>query len=151
MLVVTVLGWVGALAGLVAYAMVSRGRWSADSLAFQGTNMLAAVTLLSVAAANGIWPSAASNMAALLIGVNAVFTVLRAKKRAAAEAAPLTVVDGAVELERGAELERAVTADRVAELERVAAAERVTAAAELERLAAVERPSMTPRAYAEAA
>jgi len=98
MLVVTVLGWVGAIAGLVAYAMVSRGRWSADSLAFQGTNMLAAVTLLSVAAANGIWPSAASNMAALLIGVNAVFTVVRGKKRAAKagvakEAATLRAVE----------------------------------------------------------
>lgn len=96
MLVVTVLGWVGAIAGLVAYAMVSRGRWSADSLAFQGTNMLAAVTLLSVAAANGIWPSAASNMAALLIGVNAVFTVVRGKKRAAKEAATLRVVEDTV-------------------------------------------------------
>ncbi|MFE7504880.1 hypothetical protein [Promicromonospora sp. NPDC057488] len=96
MLVVTVLGWVGAIAGLVAYAMVSRGRWSADSLAFQGTNMLAAMTLLSVAAANGIWPSAASNMAALLIGVNAVFTVVRGKKRAAKEAAALRVVEDTV-------------------------------------------------------
>ncbi|MFD6446228.1 hypothetical protein ACFWEJ_14090 [Promicromonospora sp. NPDC060204] len=97
MLVVTVLGWVGAIAGLVAYAMVSRGRWSADSLAFQGTNMLAAMTLLSVAAANGIWPSAASNMAALLIGVNAVFTVVRGKKRAAKQAAALRVVEDAVD------------------------------------------------------
>jgi hypothetical protein len=96
MLVVTVLGWVGAIAGLVAYAMVSRGRWSADSLAFQGTNMLAAGTLLTVAAANGIWPSAASNMAAILIGVNAVFTVVRAKKRAAKEAAALRVLENAV-------------------------------------------------------
>ncbi len=96
MLVVTVLGWVGAIAGLVAYAMVSRGRWSADSLAFQGTNMLAAMTLLSVAAANGIWPSAASNMAALLIGVNAVFTVVRGKKRAAKEAATLRAVEDTV-------------------------------------------------------
>jgi hypothetical protein len=96
MLVVTVLGWVGAIAGLVAYAMVSRGRWSADSLAFQGTNMLAAMTLLSVAAANGIWPSAASNMAALLIGVNAVFTVVRGKKRAAKEAAALRAVEDTV-------------------------------------------------------
>ena len=97
MLVVTVLGWVGAIAGLVAYAMVSRGRWSADSLAFQGTNMLAAGTLLTVAAANGIWPSAASNMAAILIGVNAVYTVVRAKKRAAKEAAALRVVEDTVD------------------------------------------------------
>lgn len=97
MLVVTVLGWVGAIAGLVAYAMVSRGRWSADSLAFQGTNMLAAGTLLTVAAANGIWPSAASNMAAILIGVNAVYTVARAKKRAAKKAAALRVVEDTVD------------------------------------------------------
>ena len=97
MMVATALGWVGAIAGLVAYAMVSRGRWSADSLAFQGTNMLAAGTLLTVAAANGIWPSAASNMAAILIGVNAVYTVVRAKKRAAKEAAALRVVEDAVD------------------------------------------------------
>jgi hypothetical protein len=98
MMVVTALGWVGAIAGLVAYAMVSRGRWSADSLAFQCTNVLAAGTMLTVAAANGVWPSAASNIAAIAIGANALFTVFRAKKRAterAAESAPaLTVVEG---------------------------------------------------------
>jgi len=98
MMVVTALGWVGAIAGLVAYAMVSRGRWSADSLAFQCTNVLAAGTMLTVAAANGVWPSAASNIAAIAIGANALFTVFRAKKRAAERAAEsvsaLTVVEG---------------------------------------------------------
>jgi hypothetical protein len=94
MMVATALGWVGALAGLVAYAMVSRGRWNADSLAFQGTNMLAAVTMLTVAASNGVWPSAAANIAAILIGLNAVATVLRAKKKRQAASAPtLTVVE----------------------------------------------------------
>lgn len=94
MMVATALGWVGAIAGLVAYAMVSRGRWNADSLAFQGTNMLAGVTMLTVAATNGVWPSAAANIAAILIGANAVATVLRAKKRQQAESAPaLTVVE----------------------------------------------------------
>jgi LytS/YehU family sensor histidine kinase len=100
MMVATALGWVGAIAGLVAYAMVSRGRWNADSLAFQGTNMLAGVTMLTVAATNGVWPSAAANIAAILIGANAVATVLRAKKRKAdqqAESAPaLTVVEDTV-------------------------------------------------------
>lgn len=86
MMVATALGWVGAVAGLVAYAMVSRGRWDADSLAFQGTNMLAGVTMLTVAATNGVWPSAAANIAAILIGVHAVTTVLRAKKRKAQSA-----------------------------------------------------------------
>ncbi|MFI6425000.1 hypothetical protein [Promicromonospora sp. NPDC050880] len=123
MLVVTALGWVGALAGLVAYAMVSRGRWSADSLAFQCTNVLAAGTLLTVAAVNGIWPSAASNIAAILIGANALFTVFRAKRRAAGEAATLSVVENTV-VENTAAQEPAQTA---------------------------ERPVVTHRAYAEAA
>jgi len=92
MMVATALGWVGAIAGLVAYAMVSRGRWNADSLAFQGTNMLAGVTMLTVAASNGVWPSAAANIAAILIGANAVATVLRAKKRQAESGPALTVV-----------------------------------------------------------
>jgi hypothetical protein len=92
MMVATALGWIGALAGLVAYAMVSRRRWNADSLAFQGTNMLAGVTMLTVAASNGVWPSVAANVAAILIGANAVATVLRAKKRQAASAPALTVV-----------------------------------------------------------
>ncbi|MFC8796171.1 hypothetical protein ACFT2C_00415 [Promicromonospora sp. NPDC057138] len=96
MMVATALGWVGAIAGLVAYAMVSRGRWNADSLAFQGTNMLAGVTMLTVAATNGVWPSAAANIAAILIGANAVTSVLRAKKKKQAESAPvLRIVEDA--------------------------------------------------------
>ena len=94
MMVATALGWLGAVAGLVAYAMVSRGRWNADSLAFQGTNMVAGATLLTVAATNGVWPSVASNIAALLIGANAVATVLRARNRQAKNAPALTVVEG---------------------------------------------------------
>lgn len=100
MMVATALGWVGALAGLVAYAMVSRGRWNADSLAFQGTNMLAGVTMLTVAATNGVWPSAAANIAAILIGANAVATVLRAKKRNAASVPALTVVEDTAQEDR---------------------------------------------------
>jgi hypothetical protein len=138
MLVVTVLGWVGALAGLVAYAMVSRGRWSADSMAFQGTNMLAAGTLLTVAAANGIWPSAASNLAAILIGVNAVYTVVRAKKRAAKEAAAaapvLTVVEDVTPVEDATPVQ---VPDHVP--------------ADLADRMPVARPAVSYRAYAEAA
>ena len=93
MMVVTVLGWFGALAGLVAYAMVSRGRWSADSFAFQGTNVLAATILMTVAAANGVWPSAASNIVVIVSGGNALFTVIRGRIRRAQEAPALAVVE----------------------------------------------------------
>ncbi|MBO0608207.1 hypothetical protein [Myceligenerans salitolerans] len=81
--VVTALGWVGAVAGLVAYAMVSRGKWRPDSIAFQATNVSAASILMAVAAMNGVWPSAASNIAAIAIGANALFVVARARGRKA--------------------------------------------------------------------
>lgn len=81
MTVVTTLGWIGALAGVLAYAMVSRGRWSADSLAFQLTNLAGAGAMLAVAAVNGVWPSAAANMAWLVIGASAVFALGRARSR----------------------------------------------------------------------
>ncbi|MEU4361607.1 hypothetical protein [Promicromonospora sp. NPDC023987] len=97
MMVITVLGWFGALAGIVAYAMVSRGRWSADSLAFQGTNVLAATILMTVAGANGAWPSAASNTVVIVIGANAVFTVVRGRLRRSKDAPVLAVVEDAAQ------------------------------------------------------
>lgn len=96
MMVITVLGWFGAIAGIVAYAMVSRGRWSADSLAFQGTNVLAATILMTVAGANGAWPSAASNTVVIVIGANALFTVLRGRVRRSKNA-PAALVDEIVQ------------------------------------------------------
>jgi hypothetical protein len=88
MTVVTAFGWVGAVAGLVAYAMVSQGKWRADSIAFQATNVSAASILMTVAALNGVWPSAASNVAAIAIGANALFVVARARGRKARDARP---------------------------------------------------------------
>ncbi|MBE1877882.1 hypothetical protein [Myceligenerans pegani] len=86
MTVLTALGWVGAVAGLVAYAMVSQGKWRPDSIAFQATNVSAASILMAVAALNGVWPSAASNIAAIAIGGNALFMVARARGRKARDA-----------------------------------------------------------------
>ncbi|WP_159793205.1 CBU_0592 family membrane protein [Puerhibacterium puerhi] len=85
--VITVLGWVGAVAGIVAYGMVSKGRWGAGSLAFQITNLGGAVLMFLVAAANGVWPSAAANVAWIVIGGQALTTILRerAAQRRAAE------------------------------------------------------------------
>ncbi len=84
---ITVLGWVGAVAGIIAYGMVSKGRWGAGSLAFQITNLAGAVLMFLVAAANGVWPSAAANVAWIVIGVQALSTIVRerAARRRAAE------------------------------------------------------------------
>lgn len=85
------LGWIGAAAGVVAYAMVSRGRWAASSAPFQLTNLTAAGLMGMVAAANGVWPSVAANIVWIVIGVQAIVVIVRARARrraAAVEAVP---------------------------------------------------------------
>ena len=90
------LGWIGAAAGVVAYAMVSRGRWAASSAPFQLTNLTAAGLMGMVAAANGVWPSVAANIVWILIGVQAIVVIVRARARRragteVAAAAPVAV------------------------------------------------------------
>lgn len=75
------LGWIGAAAGVVAYAMVSRGRWAASSAPFQLTNLTAAGLMGMVAAANGVWPSVAANIVWIVIGVQAIVVLVRARAR----------------------------------------------------------------------
>ena len=74
---ITAFGWVGAVAGLTAYMMVSRGKWVAASLAFQLTNVAAATMMFAVAAMNGVWPSAAANLAWIGIGVITTHKILK--------------------------------------------------------------------------
>lgn len=86
--IVMFLGWIGAAAGVVAYAMVSRGRWAASSAPFQLTNLTAAGLMGMVAAANGVWPSVAANLVWIVIGTQAIVVLVRARarRRTAAEA-----------------------------------------------------------------
>ncbi len=91
--IVMFLGWIGAAAGVVAYAMVSRGRWAPSSAPFQLTNLTAAGLMGMVAAANGVWPSVAANLVWVLIGAQAIVVIVRARRarrRALDEAAALT-------------------------------------------------------------
>ncbi|WP_277212213.1 CBU_0592 family membrane protein [Isoptericola croceus] len=78
--VVTALGWVGAIVGLVAYYQVSRGRWAADSIQFQAANICAMSMLSLVAAVNGVWPSLAANVAWMVIGAQAILVIVRARR-----------------------------------------------------------------------
>jgi len=82
MFVITALGWVGALVGLVAYAMVSQGRWSPNSLQFQLANLCATSLMFLVAAVNGVWPSVAANIAWMVIGAQALLVIAKARRNA---------------------------------------------------------------------
>jgi len=77
---ITALGWVGAVAGIIAYLMVSRGKWIAASLAFQLTNLGAATLMFAVAAMNGVWPSASANLAWMGIGVISTHKILKERE-----------------------------------------------------------------------
>jgi hypothetical protein len=106
--VITALGWAGALAGLVAYAMVSKGRWTSSSWAFQITNIAGAIVMTVVSGVNGVWPSAAANVAWIIIGAQTL--MMAHKKRLAEQAAvaadvELPLVDSPLDL---TDAERAV-------------------------------------------
>jgi len=90
--VITALGWIGAIAVVLAYGMVSRGRWTADSLPFQLSNFAGAAVMLVIAIVNGIWPSALANVAAVVIGAAAMRTIARARRAERTAAAQLAAV-----------------------------------------------------------
>ena len=100
---VMLLGWIGAAAGVVAYAQVSRGRWAASSAPFQLTNLTAAGLMGLVAAANGVWPSVFANLVWIVIGVQAIVLLVRARRarreRAAAPAGPVETVEAVASAE----------------------------------------------------
>ncbi len=89
---ITALGWVGAVAGITAYGMVSQGRWNAGSYAFQLVNLCGAVAMFLVAAVNGVWPSAAANVAWMVIGVHSTVVITRKRLRARSAGGAISTV-----------------------------------------------------------
>jgi hypothetical protein len=71
-LLVDVAGWIGALALLTAYALVSGGRVGGRGPTFQALNLVGAVGLLANGVWHGAWPSAALNAVWLVVGLVAV-------------------------------------------------------------------------------
>jgi hypothetical protein len=75
-------GWIGAVGTVGAYAMVSQRRMEAHSLRFQVINV-ACAALLSVSALSvHNWPSMASNLVWMAIGVHALLGARQALRAA---------------------------------------------------------------------
>lgn len=87
---VTALGWVGAVTCLVAYVLVTRGRWAPTSGRYQLANVVSGALLGTVAASSGVWPSVVTNVVWGLVAAHAVAVALRARRRAR-RAVPATV------------------------------------------------------------
>ncbi len=132
--VITAFGWIGAIAVVLAYGMVSKGRWKADGLPFQLANFAGAFVMLLIAIVNGIWPSALANVAAVVIGALAMRTIARsrrAERAALAQVSGVTgvaaVVDGSQDPTAGGTAESVVT--EVSFSDELESAERVDLAA----------------------
>ena len=71
---VNVLGWVGVLALLFAYWLVSTQRTRGDSSTYQGMNLLGAILVLVNSAYYGAYPSVGVNAAWIAIGAYTLAT-----------------------------------------------------------------------------
>ena len=76
---VTVIGWLGAAALILAYGLVSSRRLAGDSVTFQVLNSAGALALAINTAYHAAWPSAVLNLVWIGIGVAALS---RARTRA---------------------------------------------------------------------
>ncbi len=63
------LGWLGAAAYLIAYALVSTKKLAGDAPLFQGLNLIGGVTLVANSAYYRVWPSVAVNAAWAVIAL----------------------------------------------------------------------------------
>jgi len=87
-------GWIGAIGTVGAYAMVSQRRMEAHSLRFQTINV-ACAALLSVSALSvHNWPSMASNLVWMAIGVHTLLGARQALRAAVANRLRLVRLHG---------------------------------------------------------
>ena len=75
---VEIVGWVGALLILIAYALLSSGRRSGRSRLYQGMNIVGAAGFVINSGLNGALPSAALNVIWIGIGLYALIKNHRA-------------------------------------------------------------------------
>lgn len=76
-IIVSVLGWIGALATFSAYYLVSAKKLAPDSLKYHALNMGGASLLAIMCVYAGAWPSVVSNTIFVLIGINVILTTKR--------------------------------------------------------------------------
>lgn len=90
---VSLAGWAGAAVTIGAYALVTNGRVSPSSVAYQGLNIGGAAALALSATASGAWPSAVTNLIWIAIGIQAVLSLKHVPVRLIAVRAVLRVLN----------------------------------------------------------
>jgi hypothetical protein len=77
-----VVGWIGAVLILGAYAMLTAGKLQAKSVPYQAMNVVGALGFIVNSGWNGAIPSAALNVVWAGIGIVAIAGVLKARRKA---------------------------------------------------------------------
>jgi hypothetical protein len=75
-----IVGWIGAVLILAAYAMLTAGKLQAKSVPYQAMNVVGALGFIVNSGWNGAIPSAALNVVWAGIGLAAIFGIVRAGK-----------------------------------------------------------------------
>lgn len=81
MLLIEIVGWVGGLFVLVAYALLTSGRMMADSPLFQCLNLVGAAGLVVNGLGNHAYPSVAVNLVWSGIGGVSLWHITKRKAR----------------------------------------------------------------------
>ena len=82
LILVEIAGWVAAALILGAYALLTAGRLTARSPAYQWMNVVGAAGFVLNSGVNGAYPSAALNIIWMGIGAVALWSIARAGTRA---------------------------------------------------------------------
>jgi hypothetical protein len=77
---INILGYLGTLAVLLAYFLVSSKRRTAQTWAFQGLNIFGSITLGILSVTYHVWPSVTLNAAWLAIAVYGVYKIPRVER-----------------------------------------------------------------------
>ncbi len=78
-LLMEVVGWIGAVLILAAYAMLTAGKLTARNPAYQWMNVVGALGFIANSAWNGAWPSAVLNVIWVGIGAVALWRMMARK------------------------------------------------------------------------
>jgi hypothetical protein len=76
-LLLAVIGWLGAGLLVLGYGLISTGKLSGKSAAYQAVNLAGAVGLMVNSAYNDAWPSAGLNLMWAAIGVVALVRLVK--------------------------------------------------------------------------
>jgi hypothetical protein len=75
-----VLGWIGAAGVLVAYSLLTTGRWSSGSLSYQLSNVVFAGALVVWAVSARAWQPVVINGVWVLVGMVGIVDVARHRR-----------------------------------------------------------------------